>query len=188
MECDGTQTETRVTGRDHVGDICLKSARGKKHPQLAGIIHETRASAGSYCLARDPGYVGRSMVAVPPDADGAAFACTTIAADGNVVAAEGEGLAGKVADGDVVAAGIRSECVGPEGGIIVPADVDIERQVTAGGVVTACLVGEERLVSTAGIAAADSVAENRERAICRVGGASGAAKKRSGASGRVVVC
>src|SRR5207248_8209043 len=65
--------------------------------------------------------------------------------DGNVVAAEGESLAGKVADGDVVAAGIRRECVGSEGGIIVPADVDIERQVTAGGVVTACRSEERRV-------------------------------------------
>src|SRR5438132_13522660 len=122
MEGDGPQGQERLTGSGHISDVGFETARGKKHAQLAVIIHVTRASTRPDCLTRDAGDVGGCLDTRGPDTDGSALSGdswvagvyvmivggkkgASLQVDGGVGSTDRDGEERVVNDGHSVAAG-----------------------------------------------------------------------------------
>ena len=135
MEGDGPQGQERLTGSGHISDVGFETARGKKHAQLAVIIHVTRASTRPDCLTRDAGDVGGCLDTRGPDTDGSALSGDSWVADVNVMIAGGKKGASLQTDGDVsTTARVGEERVVTDGGIEKAGGVAPERGRTEGTV------------------------------------------------------
>ncbi len=174
-EGHGTQSQERLTGGAHVGDVRLEPARREKDAQLALIVYVTGGSTRTHSLARDAGDVRRGLGRVA-DADGARITGDPIVADVDIVAARDIG-AGFVTDGRVVPAGGSAiERIITDGRVEAAGGIVLECTITDGRVRAAADgVAKERLVADGRVEAAGGVEKESERSISRVFDAGGVA-------------
>ena len=100
----------------------------------------------------DPGQVGRGLCPRRADADGVTLPGDSDVADVNIVAADGEIVAGRNAERDVAAARrIRTERTDTARNVVAAGRVAVERSGAVGGIIVARRVRIERRVAAGGV-------------------------------------